>query len=70
MDFSFKSCANILNNMNDLQLFLLSDSCPEHVKKALFEKQLDLIETLNMNLALLEDDLSSVKSLALDVKAA
>ncbi len=56
--------------MNDLQLFLLSDSCPEHVKKSLFEKQLDLIETLNMNLALLEDDLSPVKTSALDVKAA
>lgn len=56
--------------MNDLQLFLLSDSCPEHVKKALLEKQLDLIETLNMNFALLEDDLSPVKSSALDVKAA
>ncbi|NQY49731.1 MAG: hypothetical protein HRT50_11635 [Colwellia sp.] len=70
MDFSFNACSNILNNMNDLQLFLLSDSCPEDVKETLLEKQLDLIETLNMNLSLLEDDLSSSKSSVLDIKAA
>lgn len=58
MEFSFDSCSNDLNNMNDLQLFLLSDACPEHLKNSLLEKQLDYIEELNMKLALLNDSLS------------
>ena len=70
MDFSFKVCSAILNNMNDLQLFLLSDSCPEEVKETLLEKQLDFIETLNMNLALLEDSLPSSKLSSIEIKAA
>ena len=67
MDFSFRACSDILNKMNDLQLFLLSDSCPEQVKTTLLESQLDLIEIINMNLSLLEDSLSTDKSIALAI---
>jgi hypothetical protein len=54
MNISFKACSNIVNKMNDLQLFLLSDACPE----SLLEEQLSLVESMNMNLCLLEDSYS------------
>ena len=58
MDFSFNSCSNDISKMNDLQLFLLSEACPDDLKNSLLEKQLDLIEELNIKLALLNDSLT------------
>lgn len=57
MEISFDACSNIMRKMNDLQIFLLSEACPESLKPSLLEEQLSLIETLNMNLCLLEDNL-------------
>lgn len=70
MDISFQACSNIVNKMNDLQLFLLSEACPKHIKNSLLEEQLSLIENLNMNIALLEDSLSEKKEITLENKAA
>jgi hypothetical protein len=55
LDFSFESCTADLSRINDLQVFLLSDACPEKVDKLLLEEQYHLIETLNMKFLLLQD---------------
>ncbi len=70
MDISFKACSNIVNKMNDLQLFLLSDACPESLRNSLLEEQLSLVESLNMNLCLLEDSLSADEPVVQQNKAA
>ena len=57
-NFTPSNCYEHLENINNVQVFLMSDSCPDHLKESLREHQLDLIEQLSTKLLMLKSTVS------------
>lgn len=53
-DFTPSNCYEHLQNINNAQIFLMSGSCPEHLRESIQEHQLDLMEQLSTKLLMLK----------------
>lgn len=45
-------CEDHLKHMNNLQVFLISGSCPEHLLQSILDYQMHLIEVLSLQLSM------------------
>lgn len=50
-----ESCYEQLQDIHNIQLFLLLDNIPDHLKKPIAEHQFDLIEQLSTKLLMLKE---------------